>query len=433
MSVEVVSTLERKVNFNVSKESVKGLVATELKKYAKQAKVQGFRPGKAPSHIVEQMYGAKAYEDALNHQLNHNFVAQITEHKLNIIGYPKFDLTSSEGEEYIFAATFEVMPEVKLGDLSAIEIEKPLCILSDKDVETTIAVLRKQRATNLVSSECAISGDKVTLDFNGSVDGVPFEGGKAENYSFVLGQGMMLPDFETGVLGMKQGESKDVTVAFPETYHAENLKGKVAVFTLSIKEVSKPQLPELTHEFIQSLGIEDGTEETLRSEIKENLQHEVERRLRIKARDNALNALALVSPVEAPHALVHEEIHNMMKHAEENMKRQGYKAEQIKLTHDMFEKEAKNMVILRLLVQEFIKEQALTTSDADIDQVVFDMAAMYEDPADYAKWYLEDAQRVSNAKAMAMEQKVTEAIFALAKAKEAHLTYEDIMKMQVNS
>lgn len=431
MSVEVVSTLERKVNFNVSKDLVNSNVAEQLKKYAKQAKVQGFRPGKAPKHIVEQMYGGRAYEDALNEQLNQKFVEQLVEHKLNIVGYPKFDLSSSEGEEFLFVATFEVMPEVKLGDLSTKELEKPTCTLTDADVDTTINILRTQRATHEVSDSAAANGDKVTIDFVGTVDGVEFDGGKAEDYPFVLGQGWMLPDFETGVTGMKAGETKQVTVNFPDTYHAENLKGKAALFGITVKEVAKQVLPELTADFVKTLGVEDGTEASLRVEIKDNLQREVNRRLKLKSRDNALQGLSEVSPLEVPSAMVHEEVHNMMKNAEENMKKQGYKPEQIKLTHEMFEKDAKNMVVLRLLVQEFIKENELTVSDEEVKKVVEDMASMYEDATDYLSWYFEDEQRVNNAKAMAMEQKVTDGIFAKAQTKDVAISYEDIMKMQV--
>lgn len=431
MSVEVVSTLERKVNFNVSKDLVNSNVAEQLKKYAKQAKVQGFRPGKAPKHIVEQMYGGRAYEDALNEQLNQKFVEQLVEHKLNIVGYPKFDLSSSEGEEFLFVATFEVMPEVKLGDLSTKELEKPTCTLTEADVDTTINILRTQRATHEVSDSAAANGDKVTIDFVGTVDGVEFDGGKAEDYPFVLGQGWMLPDFETGVTGMKAGETKQVTVNFPDTYHAENLKGKAALFGITVKEVAKQVLPELTADFVKTLGVEDGTEASLRVEIKDNLQREVNRRLKLKSRDNALQGLSEVSPLEVPSAMVHEEVHNMMKNAEENMKKQGYKPEQIKLTHEMFEKDAKNMVVLRLLVQEFIKENELTVSDEEVKKVVEDMASMYEDATDYLSWYFEDEQRVNNAKAMAMEQKVTDGIFAKAQTKDVAISYEDIMKMQV--
>ena len=431
MTLEVLSNLERKLNFNIDKAIVTAGVEIKLRKYAKDAKIQGFRPGKAPKNVVEQMYGARAYEDSLNDQLNKQFVDLLVEHKLNIVGYPKFDLTSSEGEEFIFAATFEVMPEVKLGDLSTVEVEKPLCSLTDANVQATIDVLRKQRATHEVSDSAAATDDKVTIDFLGTVDGVEFDGGKAEDYSFVLGQGMMLVDFETGILGLKSGESKDVTVAFPADYHAENLKGKSAVFKITVKEVAKQVLPALDAEFIQSVGVELGTEEALRNEIKDNLQKEINRRLKLKARDNALKALSDSSPLDVPSAMVHDEIHHMMKTAEENMKKQGYKPEQIKLTHEMFEKDARNMVVLRMLVQEFIKENDIHTTDDEVKQTVQALADMYEDPIDYVAWYYQDEQRVNNAKAITMEQKVTDTIYAKAKAKEVELSYEDIMKMPV--
>lgn len=430
MTVEVLSSLKRKVNFSISKAVVDANVQSQLKKYAKDAKVQGFRPGKAPKNIVEQMYGGRAYEDSLNEQLNKQFVEKIVEHKLNPIGNPEFDLTTSEGEEFVFTAIFEVMPEVKLGDLSTKEVEKPTCTLTDADVNTTIDVLRKQRATHEVSDSAAANGDKVVIDFLGRVDGVEFDGGKAEDYPFVLGQGYMLPDFEKGVDGLKAGESKEVEVKFPDEYHAENLKGKTAVFTITVKEVAKQVLPELDADFISSIGVAAGTEEALRAEIKENLQREVDRRVKIKARDNALQALAEVSPLEVPGALVHDEIHHMMHNAEENMKKQGYKADQIKLTHEMFEKDAKNMVTLRMLVQEFIKENEISVTDDEVKVTVEDMAAMYEDPTDYLAWYFQDETRVNNAKAMSMEQKVTDLIFAKAKTNEVAVSYEDIMKMQ---
>jgi trigger factor len=427
MAVEVISTLGRKVNFNVNKEAVNGLVATELRKYAKQAKIQGFRPGKAPKHMIEQAYGGRAYEDALNKQLNKDFVAELVEHKLNIVGYPKFDLASSEGDDFVFSATFEVMPEVKLGDLSAVEIEKPVCTISATDVDSTIEILRKQRATYLISTDAASAGDKVTIDFNGCVDGVPFTGGQAEDYSFILGQGRMLADFEAGILGMKTGETKEILVNFPEDYHAPDLKGKTAAFVIKVKEIEQAQLPQLTSDFIKSLGIGDGTDETLRAEIKENLQLEVDRRLAFKARDNALNALVSVSPVDAPKALVEEESQRMLENAAENMKAKGQKTQQ--LTPGMFESEAKNLVILRLLVQEFIKEKALVTTDDDVEKIIVEQASMYEDPKEYISWHKEDQQRLDNIKALAMERKVTAAIFSLAKGKEIVMSYKDVMQV----
>ncbi|MCC2625983.1 MAG: trigger factor [Burkholderiales bacterium] len=431
MSIEVLKGLERKVTFTIKKDDVKALVDGELKKYAKKAKIQGFRPGKAPRNVVEQMYGGQAYEDSLNNKINEKFGAIVTENKVDIVGYPKFDLTNSEGEEFAFAAVFEVMPEIKIGDLAAQSVVKPICNVTDETVLKTIETLCKQRATFTEEDKAAENGDKVTVDFVGTVDGVEFEGGKGTNYPFVLGQNMMLPDFEAGIIGLKAGQSKDVTVAFPENYHAENLKGKNAKFNISVKSVARQQLPELTEDFIKSLGVNDGKVETLTKEIKENLEREVNRRLRVKLRDNVLNALSTATPIDAPSAMVHDEIHRMMKSTEENMKKQGYPADKIKLTHEMFSQDAKRFVTLRMLVQEYIKENALKVSDDEVKATVTEMSTMYDEPEKYVNWYYQDKNRVNTAHAITMENKVIDSIISKVKIQEKEANYEELMREQI--
>lgn len=431
MSIEVLKGLERKVSFSIKKDDVQAMVKTELKKYAKDAKVQGFRPGKAPHNIIEQMYGGKAYEDSLNNQINKKFVDIVVENKLNLVGYPKFDMTKSEGEEFIFAAVFEVMPEIKIGDLALQNVEKPTCSINDEAVEKTVETLRTQRATYNEENKAAENNDKVTIDFIGTIDGVEFDGGKADNYPFVLGQNMMLPDFEAGIIGLKPGEGKEVSVSFPDNYHAENLKGKKAVFKISLKTVAKQQLPELTEDFIKSLGVNDGNADTLNREIRENLEREINRRLRAKLRDNVLNALSAATPIDVPHAMVHDEIHRMMENAEANMKKQGYPAEKIKLTHDMFSHDAKHFVTLRLLVQEYIKENSLSVNDDEVKASITEMSTMYDDPTEYIKWYYQDQSRVNNARAITMENKVIDSLLTKVKITEKSVSYEELMREQI--
>lgn len=432
MTVEVLEGLKRKATFKVNKSEVEKSVKKELTKYAKDAKAPGFRPGKVPSHIVEQMYGGKAYEDALNNQLNKEFVNVIVENKIELVGYPEFDLANKEdkdAEEFVFSAIFEVMPVVKIGDLAAVTVEKPICEFNESNIEKTIESLRKQRCTYVAGKEKAENGDKVTIDFVGTVDGVEFDGGKAEDYPFILGQGSMLADFEAGVNGLTVGETRAVDVNFPETYHAENLKGKLAVFNITLKKVEAQQLPELNEEFIKNIGINDGTVETLRKEIKENLVREMKRRLHAKTRENVLKALNECSPIEVPYTLVHDEIHHMMDNTRENMKKQGYPEDQIKLTHDMFKQDANRLVTLRMLVQQYIKDNNLTVDDADVKKVVEDMSAMYDDPENYIKWYFEDKTRVNNARSIAMENKVLDSILAVTKTSDVAINYEELMKL----
>ncbi len=432
MAVEVLEGLKRKATFTINKSIVQSLVKKELNKYAKEAKAPGFRPGKVPSHIVEQMYGGKAYEDALNTQINKEFVNIIIENKIDVVGHPEFDISNQEdkeAEEFVFSAIFEVMPVVTIGDLTTVTVEKPVCEFDDSNVDKTIDSLRKQRCTYEPGKEKAENGDKVTIDFVGSVDGVEFEGGKAEDYHFVLGQGYMLPDFEAGVEGMTAGETREVKVNFPESYQAENLKGKLAVFNITLKKVEGAQLPELTDEFIKSIGVDNGSIETLKKGIKENLTREMKRRLHVKTRENVLKALSDSSPLEVPYVLVHDEIHHMMDNTRENMKKQGYPDDQIKLTHDMFKQDAKRLVTLRMLVQQYIKDNNLSVNDDDVKKVVEDLSVSYDEPENYIKWYFEDQTRVNNARAIAMENKVLDCILAVTKASNVDIAYEELMKL----
>ena len=423
--------LQKTVSFSIKKEDVKSQTNIELKKYAKTAKAQGFRPGKVPHNIVEQMYGGKAYEDSLNNAMSKKFTDLVIENKYDIVGQPKFDLTNSEGEEFVFSAVFEVMPEIKIGDLSSQNVEQPTCTVTDEHVQKAIDELRQQKVTFNEEDKNADDGDQVTIDFVGSVDGVEFAGGSASDYPFILGRGAMLPDFEAGIKGMKATEVKDISVKFPDNYQAKDLAGKTAIFKITVKRVAKPQLPELTTEFIQEIGVSDGNEDTLRSEIKKNLDNEIKRRLRIKLRENVLNALSKSTPLDVPHTLVHDEIHHMMHVTEENMKKQGYKTEQIKLTHDMFNHDASRMVKLRLLVQEYIKENKLIVTDVEVKSTVSEMAQMYDDAEAYIKWYYSDATRINNAKAIAMENKVIDSILTKVKVANVDANYEELMRQSI--
>ena len=428
MSVEILSGLERKINFTIHKDAVQVIVKEKLKKHAKTAKMQGFRPGKVPANVVEQMYGQQAFEEALNDNLEKQFIELITAHKLNLVGYPKFDLAKSDKNGFDFSATFEVMPEFELGDLTAIEIENPVCNFTDEHVEKTIEILRKQRVTYEDGIDPVQLGDRVVIDFLGSVDGVEFDGGKGENYPFVVGQKQMLEDFENGVLGLKPNETVTVDVKFPEEYHAENLKGKTAQFVITLKSVSKAVLPALTEEFIKSLGVASGDSVTLHTEIKENLGYEVSRRLATKLRSNVLDSLNSFVSLDVPSVMIHDEIHNMMSSTTEKAKQQGYKPEQINLSHEMFADDAKRLVKLRFIIQKFIKDNAVEVNDDEVKQVVEDMAKMYEDANEYVAWYYQDAERIDQAKAIAMEHKVTGIILTKAKCNDVEVSYEELMQ-----
>lgn len=426
MLIEVLNGLERRVHFSVKKNAIQSIVKIELKKYAKKSKIQGFRPGKVPFNVIEKMYGAKVYEDTLNDYTNKEFVDIITKNKLELASHPKFDLTSGEGEEFVFAAVFEITPEVKIGNLSTQSVIKPTYTVTDDIVQKTIDKLRQQRATYNEEDKIAQPSDSVTIDFIGTVDGLEFDGGKAEGYQFILGQNTMLPDFEAGVIGLTAGQSRETTVLFPSDYPALNLRDKTAVFTIRLNSVAKQQLPALTDDFAKTIGIDAIA--NLVTVIKANLEQEVKRILRAKLRTNALNALALATPIDAPRAMVHDEIHNMMKNTEERMKADGYAPERINLTHEMFALDAKSLVTMRLLVREYVKENAISVNAEEIKAVIFDIAATYEDPVKYIDWYYQDQVRIDEAKAIAMENKVIDSLLTKVRVEEKEISYEELMR-----
>lgn len=432
MTVEVLQGLKRKLTLTINKNDVKILVDNEIKQYAKKAKIHGFRPGKAPMNIVEKMYGGQAYEDVLNSQVNKSFEQAINVNKLNLAGFPDFSLTSSEGDNFQFEATFEVMPEITFADLSNIEVEKPECELAEGQIEDFILKLRQQRAQYIDTDKAADNNDKVTIDFVGTIDGVEFSGGKANDYSFILGQKSMLPEFEAGVLGLAVNETREVEVNFPDNYHAEELKGKKALFNITLKKIAVEQLPELNEEFIKSVGVSDGQEDTLRKEILENINREIEHRINMKLTENVFDALYKANPIDVPHQLVHDEIHHMIDNAKENMKKQGYNLENLKLTHDMFKDNAKRMVTLRLLVQQLIKDNNITVTDNDVMDIVTRMSEVYDDQAQYISWYYEDQNRVANARSMALEKKLIQYLLTKLIVKNYKINYEDLMGQQTS-
>ncbi len=427
MSIEILNSLERKTTFTINKSEVDLATKTELKKYIKDAKVQGFRPGKAPLHIVEQMYGGKAYEEALNRLINQQFTDLVIKEKINLAAYPKFDLTSSEGDSFVFSAKFEIMPEVKIGDLANHTVQKFNCSITDPDIDKAIDKIRNQHANYLETDEPAKVNDKVIVDLCGKLNGVPFDGGKLDNHTVIIGQNTLLPDLENGLIGLKSGESKTIAVKFPENYHNNDLKGKDTQFEVTVKQVTKPELPALDSELVKKMGIPDGSIDSLRKEVKTNLTRLSESTLHNKFRESALDALSKSSPLDVPYSLVHDEIHNLMDRREEEMKRYGYTSEQIKLTHEMFENEARRIVTLRMLIQKFIQDHKLTVNDEDIKNVIKNMSNFYEDQDQYIKWYYEDKARVDNARAIAMENKVIEKISSIAKTENADISYDKLV------
>ncbi|TCP10308.1 trigger factor [Crenobacter luteus] len=430
--LETLSGLERRLNIVLPMADIDAQVVERLKRVARTAKIQGFRPGKAPIKIVEQSYGAQVREEVLGEQVQQNFYRAVAEQKLRVAGYPRFESVSNEdnADLFKFAATFEVYPEVKVGELAGKEIEKPVTPVTDAEVDKTIDILRKQRTRFTRVERAAADGDRVIIDFKGTVDGVAFEGGSAENFPFVIGQGQMLADFENGVKGMKEDESRDVNVSFPAEYHSKELAGKDAVFAITVKNVAEAQLPEVDAEFAKQLGIEDGDVEKMRAEIRKNIEREVKRRLSARTKENVMQALLDVTEIDLPKALVELEVGRLMDQARRDLEARGIKAKDMPLPAELFAKQAERRVALGLILAEVVKANELDAKPEQIEAMIKEFAESYEQPEDVLKWYYESPDRLEGPTSMVLEDNVVQFVLGKAKVSEKDLPFDELMGNQ---
>ena len=430
VTVENLEGLNRKITLALPWEGIRAAVDKKLSQTQRKAKVQGFRPGKAPLKMVDAMYGADIRNEVLNDAVVKAFYEVVEAQKLRVAGLPRFNEVENQDDENTFKidAQFEVFPEVKVGDLSAQEIEKASTEVSDAEVDKTIEILRGQRTRYNHVERAAQKEDRVIIDFAGKIDGEAFDGGSAENYPFVLGQGQMLPEFEAGVEGLKEGESKDVEVSFPEDYHGKEVAGKTAVFTITLRNVSAATLPEVDEEFAKQLGIVDGDVAKMRDEVKKNVSREVNRRVAEKNKAAVMDALLAVTEFDVPAALVQEETGRMMQDARQNFINQGFDAKQLpELPADMFTEQATRRVKLGLILAQLVEEQQLQPTNDDIRDIVAEFAESYEDPAEVIEWYMGDAERQQGPAALATEAKIVEFVLGKAKVTDKALSFDEVM------
>ena len=430
VTVENLEGLNRKITLALPWEGIRAAVDKKLSQTQRKAKVQGFRPGKAPLKMVDAMYGADIRNEVLNDAVVKAFYEVVEAQKLRVAGLPRFNEVENQDDENTFKidAQFEVFPEVKVGDLSAQEVEKATTEVSDAEVDKTIEILRGQRTRYNHVERAAQKEDRVIIDFAGKIDGEAFDGGSAENYPFVLGQGQMLPEFEAGVEGLKEGESKDVEVSFPEDYHGKEVAGKTAAFTITLRNVSAATLPEVDEEFAKQLGIIDGDVAKMRDEVKKNVSREVNRRVAEKNKAAVMDALLAVTEFDVPAALVQEETGRMMQDARQNFINQGFDAKQLpELPADMFTEQATRRVKLGLILAQLVEEQQLQPTNDDIRDIVAEFAESYEDPAEVIEWYMGDAERQQGPAALATEAKVVEFVLGKAKVTDKALSFDEVM------
>ena len=433
VTLETLENLERKVTLSLPWSSINAECDKRLKQTARKARIDGFRPGKAPLSMIQSMYGAGIQNDVMNELAQKVFFDTAVAEGWKIAGMPRLEGVEGQDdkENFLFSGVFEVFPEVKVGDLSGQEVEKVTASVGDAEVEKTIDILRQQRTRFNHTERAAKDGDRVIIDFAGKIDGEAFAGGSAENYAFVLGQGQMLPEFEAGVNGLKEGENKDVEVNFPEDYHGKEVAGKTAVFTITVRNVAEPVLPEVDEVFAKALGIADGNIETMRAEVKKNVEREVKRRVDSQNKEAAMEALLAVSELQVPNALINEEAARLAAEMKQNFINQGMAdAKNLDLPADMFKEQAERRVKLGLILAEVVQANGLEPSKEQIDAVIADFAESYEDPQEVIDWYHADNSRLQGPTSLAVEANVTDFVLGKAKVTEKALSFDEVMGNQ---
>ena len=429
--VEILSGLERRVDLLVSIADVEKEVQAQLKRVARTAKVQGFRPGKAPLAIIERSHGPGIRYDVINSEVGRSLDKVLEETKLRVAGVPNLEPKTEGVEEGMlaFSATFEVYPEVQVPDLSALDVKRVATQVTDEDVQKTLDILRKQRAAYVAREDrAAQDDDRVTLDFVGKIDDVAFEGGSAEGFPFILGQGRMLPEFEEAVRGMKAGETKTFPLSFPEDYAGREVAGKTAEFTITVQEVAEAELPEVTAEFATTLGQPEGDVEKLVADIRANLEREVTARARARTKASVMDALATAAAFDVPKALVESDAQDRVKAARQELKERGVpNADSMPIPLDAFTSESERRVRLGLLVSELVKQAELQVKPEQVRTRIEEFAQNYEQPAQVVAYYLSDRQRRAEVEAIVLEDNVVEHVLSKAKVSDEDVSFDEIM------
>lgn len=433
VTVETLEKLERKIVLTLPENAIQSEVDTRLRKLARTVRMDGFRPGKIPINAISQRYGYAVYHEVLNDKIGTAFSAAANEARLRVVGQPTITPSQTPNPEGMvaFDAVFEVYPDVQVPDLAVLEVKKFNTEVNEEVLNKTIEFLRKQQRsfTPRPDGASAQDTDRVTVDFEGKIDGEPFEGGKAEDFQFVLGEGQMLKAFEEAAIGMKTGESKTFQLQFPADYHGKEVAGKTADFMISVKAIEETHLPEVDQEFARSLGSTDGNVENLRAELVQNLEREVKSRLLTRNKQNVMDALvSAATTLDIPQAGVQAEMERMLEAMRAELKERGMKdADKAQLPVEMFRPQAERRVRLGLILAELVRAHGLQATPEQVKAYVEDIASSFENPAEVVRFHLTNNQRMAEVGSLVTEKNVTEFVLAHAKVIPEDITVDALM------
>lgn len=427
VSVENTGKLERRLEVEIPAEHVDREISNRLKSISRTARLNGFRPGKAPMTVIRQQFGAQVQREVIGDLLQSSFSEAVTAKQLTPTGNPRIEpQTLGEGKGIKYVATFEVFPDVALAPLETLSFDRTVATITDEDVETMIERLRAERPVYSAADRPAQDKDRVTVDFEGSIDGVPFAGGKGEGIPIVLGQGRMLPDLEQGLIGVSAGDDKDVSVAFPADYRATELAGKTAVFKIQVKAVEASALPALDEEFFKQLGVESGGLAKLKEDVADNLNRELQQNLRARLKQTVLEAILAANSVDLPVTLVESQIQELQMEA---MRRAGTQDVTKAPPREPLEEPARRRVALGLILNEIIKRDKIVVDQARVAERLHEMAGSYGDPEGLLKAYRQNASAMRQIENLVLEDQVVDSVLTQAKVRELSSSFKEVMQL----
>jgi trigger factor len=431
VTVETLEKLERRITLAVSAQDIGREVESRLRQLARTVKADGFRPGRVPMSVVAQRYGYSVQMDVMNDRVGKAFSDAATQANLRVAGTPRIEPKPEAPEgQMLFDAVFEVYPEVVIRDLEGVEVERVSSEVTDAAVDRTLEILRKQRRTfaQRPQAEGAAEGDRVTIDFEGKIDGEAFAGGRAADFAFVIGEGQMLEQFDKGVRGMKVGQSKTFPLKFPDDYQGRDVAGKEADFMVTMKKIEAGVLPDVDDAFAKVLGIREATVEGLRQDIRRNLERELKFRLQARNKAAVMDALQASATLELPRALVSDEVERMTEAAREDLKKRGVKDPQaVQLPAELFQAQAERRVRLGLVVAELVRSAGLRAKPEQLQRHIEELSQSYEKPAEVMRYYLTDRQRMAEVEAVVIENNVTEHVLSRAKVVDKAVPFDELM------
>jgi trigger factor len=429
VSVETISNIERRITVTLPLADLESIIQRRLKEISRTAKFSGFRPGKAPMSLVSQQYGAQARDEVFSKAVETSFSDAVVEHKLRVAGYPSiehkpFQEASSELE---YTATFEIIPEVTMGDVSKIKVEKPILSVGDKDVDKTIDVLVKQRVTYSPVKRASKKEDRINIDLTASIDGEQVESTNNKGMDIVLGELGRIEAFDKELTGGKVGDTREFQIEYPADHKPEQIAGKKVDYVVTYNSVSEPIYPEVDKKFARDLGVADGDVNKLREEIKLSLEQEVEKRIEAGVKEQVFQGLVDVTEVDLPKALVGEEISRMMQMTAQNLQQRGMDPKSIQLQPQMFEEQAKRSTALRLILSQLVNAESLQANADQVRAKVEAFAQNYEKPEQMIDWYYSDIKRLDEPAALATESNVVEWVLAKAQVKDKKVKFDEFM------